>query len=99
MPFELTADLPGNGSLKVSGTAGPVAQQNAVNTPLRASIEVKHFNPVDARVVTPNEGVSMVADVNAQLASDGKTLTMTGKMEAAQLKLSANGSPAPQPVD
>ncbi|HEY1647275.1 MAG TPA: AsmA family protein [Terracidiphilus sp.] len=99
MPFQLTADLPGNGSLKLSGTAGPVAQQNAVNTPLQASIEVKHFNPVDAGVVTPSEGVSMVADVNAQLASDGKTLTMTGKMEAAQLKLSANGSPAPQPVD
>ncbi|HEY1767518.1 MAG TPA: DUF748 domain-containing protein [Terracidiphilus sp.] len=99
MPFKLTADLPENGSLQVSGTAGPLAQPNAADTPLQASIEVKHFNPVAAGVVTPGEGVSMVADVNAQLASDGKTLTMTGKMEAAQLQLAADGSPAPQPVE
>lgn len=99
MPFELSANLPGNGSLKLSGTAGPVSQQDAMNTPVRASLEVKHFDPVATGVVTPGEGISMVADINAQLTSDGKTLTTGGKIEAANLKLSPNGSPAPQPVD
>lgn len=99
MPFELTADMPGGGSLKLSGTAGPVSQQDAMKTPLQASLAVKHFDPVATGVVTPNEGVAMVADINAQLTSDGKTLTTTGKIEAAHLKLSPSGSPAPQPVD
>jgi AsmA protein len=99
MPFELSADLPGNGSLKLNGTAGPVSQQNAMNTPLQASLEVKHFDPVAAGVVTPNQGLSTVADIDAQLTSDGKTLSTTGKIKAAHLKLSPNGSPAPQPVN
>lgn len=99
MPFDLTADLPGDGTVQLSGTAGPVAQPDAMNTPLHATLVVKHFNPVAAGVVPPSEGISGVADLSAQLASDGKTLTMSGKMQAAQLKLSPNGSPAPQPVD
>lgn len=99
MPFELTADLPGGGSLKLSGTAGPISQQDAMKTPVQASLEVKHFDPVATGVVTPSQGVAMVADINAQLTSNGNTLTTTGKIKADHLKLSANGSPAPQPVD
>jgi AsmA protein len=59
---------------------------------------VTHFDPVAAGVVTPSQGIAMVADINAQLSSDGNTLTTSGKVQAAQLKLSANGTPAPQPV-
>lgn len=98
MPFNLTADLPANGTVKLSGTAGPVARPNAVDTPLQATVEIKNFNPVAAGVIQPSDGVSMIADVNAQLNSDGKTLTIAGNMQASQLQLSANGSPAPQPV-
>lgn len=99
MPFHLTADLPGSGSLTLSGTAGPVSRQNTVQTPLHASLVVTHFNPAAAGLVAPSQGVSMVADINAQLVSDGKIATLSGKVQASQLKLSPNGSPAPQPVD
>ncbi len=99
MPFDLSADLPGNGTVELSGTAGPIPQQDATSTPLRASLTVKHFDPVAAGVLPANEGVSMVADITAQLASDGKTVTGSGKIEASRLVLSRNGSPAPQPVD
>ena len=99
MPFDLTADLPGGGSLKLNGTAGPISQQDAMKTPVQASLDVKHFDPVATGVVTPSQGTSMVADINAQLTSDGNTLTTTGKIKADNLKLSASGSPAPQPVD
>jgi AsmA protein len=98
MPFELTANLPGGGSVKLTGTAGPVAQPNAMNTSLQATIEVKHFDPVAAGVVAPSDGISMLADLNAQINSDGKTLTTTGKLTAANLQLSPHGSPAPHPV-
>lgn len=99
MPFHLTADLPGKGSITLDGSAGPVSRSNAAETPLRASLIVKHFDPVAAGVVAPSEGISTVADIDAQLTSDGKTATLTGKVSASQLKLSANGSPAPQPVN
>ena len=99
MPFDLAADLPANGTVKLSGTAGPIARPDAMNTPLHASLNVTHFDPVAAGVIPASDGISMVADLDAQVASDGKTLTMNGKMQAAQLKLSRNGSPAPQPVN
>lgn len=99
MPFTLTADLPANGSVELSGTAGPVPQQDATSTPLRANLTVKQFDPVAAGVLPASEGVSMVADITAQLTSDGKTATSTGKIHASKLILSRSGSPAPQPVD
>ena len=98
MPFTISADLPANGTVKLNGTVGPVAQPNAIHTPLQASVTVKNFNPVAAGVIPPSDGVSMVADVDAKLNSDGKTLTTIGNMQAAQLKLSPQGTPAAQPV-
>lgn len=99
MPFTLTADLPANGSVELSGTAGPVPQQDATSTPLRANLTVKQFDPVAAGVLPASEGVSMLADITAQVQSDGKTLSSTGKIHASKLILSRSGSPAPQPVD
>jgi AsmA protein len=98
MPFELTADLPAGGTVKLSGTAGPIGQPNAMFTPLQAALEIKHFDPVAAGVLPAADGISAVADLDAQINSDGKTLTTTGKLTAANLKLAASGSPAQQPV-
>jgi AsmA protein len=99
MPFEIAANLPAGGSLKLSGTAGPIAQPNAVNTPVQASLSVRHFDPVAAGVITTGEGISTVADIDGNVNSDGKAVTISGKVTAAQLKLSQNGTPAPNPVN
>lgn len=99
MPFTLTANLPANGTVHLDGTAGPINQQNAANTPLQATLNVKSFNPVKAGVLPASEGISMDADIDAQVHSDGRTLTSTGKIHALHLQLSPGGSPAPQPVD
>ena len=98
MPFTISADLPANGTVKLDGSAGPVARPNTVATPLQASIEIKNFNPVAAGVIPPSDGVSMIANLKAHLDSNGRTLTIAGNLDAAQLKLSAQGSPAPHPV-
>ncbi len=97
-PFDLSVGLPGSGSVKLSGTAGPIAAQDASKTPFNATLEIKHFDPVTANVIQASDGVSMVADLNAKLASDGNNLTSSGTITATQLKLARNGSPAPQPV-
>lgn len=99
MPFTLAARLPGDGSLTLTGTAGPINRHDDAATPFQASLVVKHFSPVAAGILPASEGVSMLADVNAQLASTGATLTSNGKLQAADLVLSRSGSPAPQPVN
>ncbi|MHB1699378.1 MAG: AsmA family protein [Acidobacteriaceae bacterium] len=98
-PFELSASLPGDGSLRLSGTAGPLSRKDASDTPFHATLQLKHFDPVAAGVVDPSQGISMLADTDAQLASDGTNLASTGKIRAARLQLARTGSPAPQPVD
>ncbi len=98
-PFTLTASLPAGGSLDVKGNAGPINQKDASATPLTAAINLKHFDPVAAGVLAPNEGISMLADISAQVTSNGQTLTSNGTVNAARLKLVANGAPTPNPVD
>jgi AsmA protein len=98
-PFQLSARLPAAGSVDLRGTAGPLDQKNAADTPFKASLQVKHFDPVAAGLVQPNQGISMMVDIDAQLASDGTALTSNGKIQAAHLQLARTGSPAPQPVN
>ena len=98
-PFQLSVKVPGDGSLDLNGNAGPISQKDAADTPFQAKLQLKHFDPVAASVVQPSDGISMLADFDAQVASDGNNLTSTGKIEAARLKLSRSGSPAPQPVN
>jgi AsmA protein len=98
-PFELSASLPAGGSLDVKGNAGPVNQKDASDTPLNATINLKHFDPVAAGVIQANQGISMLADITAQVTSNGQNLTSNGTVNAARLKLAANGSPTPNPVN
>lgn len=99
MPFSMTAKLPGNGSVALNGAAGPLNQQDASATPVQATVTVKQFDPVKAGVVPASAGIAMVADVDAQVKSDGTTATSTGKIVAQHLVMARNGSPAPNPVN
>jgi AsmA protein len=98
-PFDLSLNVPGDGSLKLSGTAGPISQKNAADTPFQAALQIKHFDPVAANVVSPADGISMLGNFNASIASDGTNVTSSGTIAAAQLKLARNGTPASQPVN
>jgi AsmA protein len=98
-PFQLSASLPGSGSFQLNGTGGPIAQKDASDTPFNAKLQLKHFDPVAVGVVDPGKGISMITDIDAQLASDGATLTSSGKIQAANLQLARTGSPAPRPVN
>jgi AsmA protein len=98
-PFTLTAGLPGGGLLDVHGNAGPVNQQDASVTPLGANISLKHLDPVAAGVVEKSQGFSMLADITAQVTSNGQTLDSKGTVSAANLQLVADGSPTSSPVD
>jgi AsmA protein len=98
-PFAVSADLQGGGVLKINGKTGPLNAGETTLTPLSVDLTLKDFNPVGSGVVDPSIGISAIAQLTAHAASDGKTLSSSGTIHAAQLKLPGNGVPIPQPVD
>jgi AsmA protein len=98
-PFTMSASLPGDGTVNLAGTAGPINQQDAATTALDTKITVKHLDPVVAGFLDPDVGTSMLADIEAHVISDGVTLTSDGNIHADRLVLIKGGSAAPKPVD
>jgi AsmA protein len=96
--YSLSASFPGNGTVSASGKGGPFNQADASKTPFTAKVEVKHADVVAAGFVLPSAGISGIADVNADATSNGQTAHAQGTIDASQLKLAANGAPAPRPV-
>ena len=97
-PFSINAQLPGGGSLSAKGNAGPFNQENSAATPLNAQIDLKHFNLGTAGVLPADAGISGVADLQAQVKSDGQTLNATGTTQVAGIKLAKNGQASSKPV-
>src|SRR5260370_1024135 len=98
-PFELTARTPGNGTIKLTGKAGPLNSQDSAATPLNASLEVKNLDLKATVFIDPSAGIRGLIDFNGTLNSDGRTATSSGKVTATRLQLVPAGSPAAQPVD
>jgi AsmA protein len=98
-PFVISATLPGSGLLNVKGTAGPVDQKDASETPLSATFSLKHFDPVAAGVFAQSQGISMLADITAQATSNGHSLASNGAVQASKLQLVSSGSPIATPVE
>jgi AsmA protein len=98
-PFEFSADLPAGGSINVSGHLGPVNGADAAGTPADAQITVKSLDPVGAGFIDPEDGLSLLADLNVHTAFDGQTSTTKGTVHIENLKLRKDAAAAPKPVD
>ena len=98
-PFELSAKLPADGTLKLTGEAGPISQDDTSKSPFHATLQLREFDPVASGVIDQGRGISMDNDVDAQLTSDGVTVSSTGKIKTSRLQLAPKGSQAQQPVD
>lgn len=98
-PFHLTANTPGNGSIKLDGKAGPIDQTDASLTPLSAQINVANLNLASTGFVDSSSGLAGLVSFNGQLASDGKQMTSNGTVKADKIKVVANGSPSKVPVN
>lgn len=98
-PFDISAKLPAGGTLKLTGEAGPISQDDTTKTPFHATLQLKEFDPVAAGVIDKGKGISMDNDVDAQVTSDGTTVSSTGKIKTSRLQLVPKGTPSKQPVD
>jgi AsmA protein len=93
-PFQLTAQTPGGGNLKVAGKAGPIDHVDTSLTPLHATIAVQHLDLASTGFVTPSSGLEGLLDFGATLASDGLQLSATGSVKADKVKLVPSGAPS-----
>jgi len=98
-PFTLSADLPGGGSLKLDGKAGPINSADASLTPLEAQLNVKRLDLASSGFVDPSSGIAGLADFDGKLSSNGRQLRASGALKADKLKLAEKGSPAGRPVE
>lgn len=97
-PFQLTAKTPGNGSIKLDGSAGPVNPSDASLTPLNAKVDVENLDLASTGFVDPSSGLAGLINFTGTLTSDGHQAVSKGTIQADKIKLAANGSPSKTPV-
>jgi AsmA protein len=98
-PFTVSASLPGDGQVGISGIVGPIDPQDAASTTFDAQLTIRHLDPVVAGYVDPAAGISMIAGLDAHIVSDGMNVTSNGKVHAEDLVLLKGGRAAPHPLD
>ena len=98
-PFSLNANMPGDGTVSLDGTAGPINAQDTAATPFQAQLQVRNLNPVTAGFLSPSAGFGMVVDANAKAQSNGAAVNSQGTLILHQLLLTKSGRPIPQPVN
>ena len=74
-PFTASARLPGDGTVSLKGTAGPIDQRDASLTPFTAQLDMKHLDPVAAGFLDATAGVTgLVNAINVQATWNGQQL-------------------------
>lgn len=76
-PFDLSAALPGDGTISAKGTAGPINQADSADTPFTLHLEAKHIDPLVAGLVDSSAGLSGLVD----------SLTLDGAWTGQQLHI------------
>jgi len=97
-PFTLAAALPGGGTVKLDGTAGPIDAADAALTPMQAKITVNNLDLAASGFVEPAAGIGGIADFNGTVSSDGRQARSSGTASVDKLKASPKGLPAGRSV-
>jgi len=98
MPFSARAELPGGGSMKIDGKAGPIDRADASLTPLQAELSLTRLDVVASGFIESDAGLSGIVDFNGSLSSDGKQIRSKGQAKAEKLRIVRTGTPAGKPV-
>ena len=97
-PFDMTANLPAGGSMKLTGTAGPIDANDTALTPLNAKISVQNMNLATSGFIDPAAGIQGIADLNGTVVSNGNEAKASGVLTCSKLQVVKKGAPAGQPV-
>lgn len=97
-PFNLTAGLPGGGTMSLDGKAGPITKADASLTPFVAALVVTQFDLVKSGFIEPGSGIAGLIDFDGSLNSDGRQLQSQGKARVDKLQAAKGGTPAGRPL-
>jgi AsmA protein len=98
-PLTMSANTPSGGTMKLSGTAGPINPTDAALTPLNAKISVQKMNLAASGFIDPAAGIAGIADLDSTVVSDGHDAKVDGTLKATNLQVVKKGAPAGRPVD
>jgi len=95
-PFTVSAHLPADGTVSLSGTAGPINQQDASATPFSGNLEMKHIDPLAAGFVDASDGVTgLVGDMVLDASWNGQQMHVS-KLEVDSPNITLVRSNAPK---
>jgi AsmA protein len=97
-PFKLEARTPGNGSLEITGIAGPINPKDAAQTPFHASVALHQMDLASSGFLDPASGIAGIVDYQGKIDSDGKTARAEGATQIDKMRVVPGGTPATQPV-
>ena len=98
-PFTLNAVFSGQGTVTMTGNAGPISTQDAAKTPFDAQVSLHHVDLVSAGLLDKNAGLSLLADIDAHVTSNGSSLNSNGTVHTQRLQLRSDATPVSKPVD
>ena len=96
-PFTVSAHLPADGTVNLSGTAGPINQQDASATPFSGHLEMKHIDPLAAGFVDASDGVTgLVNSMILDASWNGQQMHVTKLLvDSPNIKLVRSNAPKP----
>jgi AsmA protein len=97
-PVTVTADLPAGGKFKLDGTVGPVDEADSALTPLDAKLNITALNLASTGLLDPSMGLGGIADLDANVSSQGGEAQTKGNLKFTNALLVAGGSPSGVPV-
>jgi AsmA protein len=98
-PVKVSADLPGGGSMKLEGNAGPVDKTDSTLTPLNAELHVASLNLATTGILDPSLGLGGIVDVDTTLANQGGFAQTKGTVKLSKAMFVQGGSPASVPLN
>jgi AsmA protein len=98
-PFSMSANLPSGGTMKLTGSDGPINATDAALTPLNAKLSVQNMNLAKSGFIDPAAGIAGLADLDGVVVSDGHEAKISGDLKATNLVVVKKGSPAGRPVN
>ena len=98
-PFTLSAALPAEGTLTMTGKAGPINTQDAAKTTFDAQLSLHHLDPVAVGFLDKSAGLSVLADIDAHAVSNGTSVSSNGTVHTQHLQLRPDAVPASKPID
>jgi AsmA protein len=97
-PVTFSMNLPGGGTMKIDGKAGPVDSQNAAFTPQNVKLTITNLNLTSTGFLDPSLGLAGMVDMNANLVSQGGKMNTKGQMTLSKAVLVQGGSPSGVPA-